>query len=700
MVGEIINRKYKIERLLGKGASGEVYLCRNIELGNLWAVKYIPKSSSKQEFSTEINILRKLNHISLPKIADVIEDDSGIYIVESYIEGIPLNKLLETEGTISEERVVSLAKQLCEVLLYLHNFKPFPIIYRDLKPHNIIITRDNRPVIIDFGISREYKGSNRKDTVIAGTPHYAAPEQLTAEGISDVRADIYSLGVTMHHLLTGVLPKYDDTSLLQYNPYISRNMDYIVRKCIRKDLKDRYQTVDQLFSDLKNINRVKVLDTKLRRTNRILITSMLILSIISLSTVYLGISAVINENASLLLLSPQILSLSVNQTGIFKVEKEYPDGSKEEIKPSDIKWNNLVSEVAKINNDEIQPLKEGKTEFDGSYNGKPIKLTVLVNTPQDETNNVDINLKYLKDTKVDPYAGSGQHGDLIDGAVNSSVISYPTGIAFDRSNNVIYFTDSGKLRTIRNGKVETLDMRLDSHKDIDLVKISSSGNIYFSIVPYLNDKEQYVSEIYVLKDNKPEPIYRSTLSTHNIVDFAFDTSENLYVLQPDKIGTNPVTNLTVVERLSNKTETREISGSIESIAIDENNNIFISSSSSSTVLKYDETDGIFKNFAGKSKDKNLIDGAQCSFYSPGKILAYGNYIYVLDSNVLRRIVIESGKAVDVESIAGKVGKNSQNLTSSIGYNAWFAKPCDLTIDGDGNILLTDCDNSIIWKVEL
>ncbi len=698
MIGEIINQKYKIERLLGKGASGEVYLCRNIELGNLWAVKFIPKNCSKHEFATEINILRKLNHISLPKIADVIEDDSGIYIVESYIEGIPLNKLLETQGTISEERVVSLAKQLCEVLIYLHNFKPFPIIYRDLKPHNIIITRDNRPVIIDFGISREYKGNSRKDTVVAGTPHYAAPEQLTAEGISDVRADIYSLGVTMHHLLTGVLPKYDDSSLLQYNPGISKNMDYIVRKCIRKDLKDRYQTVDQLFTDLKNINRVKVLDTKLRRTNRILIASMLIMSTISLSTVYLGISALINENASLLLLSPQILSLSVNQTGVFKVVKEYPDGSKEELKASDIKWNGVTSEVARINNDEIQPLKEGKTEFDGSYNGKPIKLTVLVSKPQDETNNVNINLKYLKEAKVVPYAGIGQHADISDGNMTSAVISYPTSMAFNNLNGNTYFSDSGKLRIIRDGTVETIDIGLDDHKDIDLVKTSATGNIYFSIVPYLNDKEQYVSEIYILKDNKPVPIYQSTKSTHNIVDFAFDSSENMYILQPEKIGTNPVTNFTFVERLSGKTNTREISGSIESITIDKNDNIFISSSSSGTVLKFDETEEVFKNFAGIQKDKNLIDGPQCSFFSPRKILAYGNYIYVIDSNILRRIVLENGKCVDVETLAGKVGKDQPNLTSSLGYNAWFAKPSDLAIDADGNILLTDSDNSIIWKI--
>lgn len=699
MVGEIIKQKYKIERLLGKGASGEVYLCRNIELGNLWAIKRIERGKSKYELTTETNILKKLNHINLPKIADVIEDETSIYIVESYIEGTPLNKLLEAQGILSEEMVISLAKQLCEVLLYLHNLKPFPIIYRDLKPHNIIITRDNRPVLIDFGISREYKGTDRRDTVIAGTPYYAAPEQLTAEGISDVRADIYSLGVTLHHLLTGVLPKYDDTSLIKYNNKISRNMDYIVRKCIRKDLKDRYQTVEELLTDLKNINKVRVLDVKLRKVNRILITSMVILSMISFSTLYLGISAIYRENSALLLLSPQILSLSVNQTGIIKISKKYPDGSKKELKASDIKWNSPNSKVAKINNDEIQPLKEGKTQFDGSYNGKSLKLTVVVNEPQDDTNDVNINLKYLKDTKVNLFAGIGQHSDTSDGKSSTAVLCYPKSLSINKDNNETYFTDSTKLRAIKEGWVKTLGIELENYKDIDLVKISSTGNTYFSITPYINEKEQYVSEIYILQDNKPKLIYQNTESIYNISDFAFDSSENMYILQAKKIGSDPQTLFTFVDRLSGNISSREIGGA-ESITVDKQDNIFISSSTKGTILKLDVVDGRFRNFAGKEMDKNFIDGTQCSFFSPQKILAHGNYIYVIDKNVLRRIVLENGKPVGVETIAGNVGKGQQNLNSSLGYDAWFAKPTDLAIDTAGNILLADSDNSVIWEIKL
>jgi len=699
MIGKILKEKYKIERILGKGASGDVYLCRNINLGNLWAVKHILKNNTKYELLTEINILKKLNHISLPKIADVIEDETGIYIVESYIEGTPLNKLIDTYGIIPQETVVSLAKQICEVLLYLHNLKPFPIIYRDLKPHNIIITRDNRPVIIDFGISREYKGIDKKDTVIAGTPHYAAPEQLTSEGISDVRSDIYSLGVTLHHMLTGVLPKYDDTSLIYYNSKISRNMDYIVRKCIKKHLKDRYQNVDELLKDLKNINKVKVLDTRLRRTNRILITSMLILSLISFSTIYKGVHALNRENAALLLMSPQILSLSINQTGVFKVVKKYPDGVKEELMASEIQWNTPVTDIAKINNDEIKPLKEGKTDFSGSYNGKPVNLTVFVNKPKDETKNVNIYLKYLNGINVAPFAGTGQRSDISDGNINNALICNPKSISYNTVDDTIYFTDFSKLRTIKDGIVKTLYPQLENYKDIDLVKTTPNGNVYFSIVPYINEKEQYVSEIYILKDDEPMLIYQSVGSLYNISDFAFDSSENMYVLQPNNIGLEPITNFTIVNRLSGEKVSRKIQGSAESITINSNDNTFILSTTNNTILKLDENDGLFRIFAGEENEQNFIDGVQCSFYSPKKIVADGNYIYVIDDNILRRLVLENGKLVDVETIAGSVGKGEKKLTSSLGYDAKFSIPNDVAIDSEKNILLSDSENSVIWKID-
>ncbi|MDP4182321.1 MAG: serine/threonine-protein kinase [Bacillota bacterium] len=694
MIGKVVKNKYKIERILGEGATSVVYLCRNIELGNLWALKHMAKTSS-HELLSEKRILEKLNHICLPKLADVFEDDKGKYIVVSYIEGIPLNKILETQGSVAEKTVIAWAKQICEVLIYLHTL-PTPIIYRDLKPHNVIITRDNRPVLIDFGISREYKGTGRKDTVRAGTPLYAAPEQLTS-GASDVRSDIYSLGVTLHHLLTGCFPESDIARQSQTNSKTSRNMDYIIRKCIEYSPEDRYQSVNELLSDLNNINK-GVLNKKLRRINRIIFASSIIMTIISFSSIYLGFTDLKRENSAFLLLTPQIMSISLNQTGSYKLEKKYSDGDRVDLKASDIEWKYLNSDIATIKDGKILPLKEGKTEFDGTYNKKPIKLTVLVNKHMDGFNETNINLKYLKNINVYPFAGTGQHDDLNgnapDGPLKTAILAEPTSLSFG-AHGELYVADLKSLRLIKEGLVKTLEVG----KEVDLVKTTSSGNIYFSVKPYENEKQQMVSEIYVLKDNKPFLIYKDTESRFNISDFAFDSSENMYVLQHVSASDKILTKITFVDRLNSEKRSEKYEEIIESITLDKYDNLYVSSFDDGVIYKWNKALKTFGIFAGKKGDKHFIDGADNRFFAPRKIVAHGDYMYVIDSNILRRIAMNNGNLVDVETIAGSVENSDKYLSSTSSYNVVFSKPRDLAIDVNGDIFMSDSNNYRIWKIQ-
>ena len=151
-----LNNKYKLERKIAKGGMSSIYLCTNIELGNKWIAKQTDKRYSG--FIYEEEILKKLNHISLPKIIDICKDNSDIYIIESYIEGISMQKKLENLGKLKVDKVIDYSLQLCEVLIYLHNMKPMPIIHKDIKPSNIIITEYDKLVLIDFGISEELGG--------------------------------------------------------------------------------------------------------------------------------------------------------------------------------------------------------------------------------------------------------------------------------------------------------------------------------------------------------------------------------------------------------------------------------------------------------------------------------------------------------------------------------------------------------------
>jgi len=204
----------------------------------------------------EPNILKKLNHPALPRIVDIVQDDDYLYVIEDYIEGIPLDKQLQIQKSFSEALVIEWAKQLCEVLLYLHGQKPNPIIYRDMKPSNIIVGSDNRARLIDFGIAREYKSDSNGDTSYMGTRGYAAPEQYGTSQ-TDERTDIYSLGVTMYHLLTGKNPNeppYEFKHLRSLDKGFSEGIDFVVYKCVQSDPDKRYQNAGELLHDLKNIH--------------------------------------------------------------------------------------------------------------------------------------------------------------------------------------------------------------------------------------------------------------------------------------------------------------------------------------------------------------------------------------------------------------------------------------------------------------
>ena len=250
----LFDGKYKIVKLLGSGGMGNVYLAEHVRLGNFWAIKQVSKrTSSGIDLLAEPNILKRLSHPALPRIVDIVEDEDNIFIVMDYIDGVALDKELEQRGCFPEKIVIEWAKQMCDVLSYLHAQKPQPIIYRDTKPSNIIL-KDGNIKLIDFGIAREYDAKSVTDTVHIGTRGYAAPEQYG--GKTDARTDIYSLGVTLYHLLTGKSPNeppYEFASIRQLNDRLSVGIEHVICKCTQQNPQNRYQTANELLHDLNNI---------------------------------------------------------------------------------------------------------------------------------------------------------------------------------------------------------------------------------------------------------------------------------------------------------------------------------------------------------------------------------------------------------------------------------------------------------------
>ena len=271
-VGSLVDGKYRILQKIGQGGMSVVYLARNERANKTWAIKEVRKDGVhdfevvKQGLVAEIDMLKKLNHPHLPSIIDVIDGYDSFLIVMDYIEGNPLDKALAATGAQSQENVINWAKQLCDVLGYLHSRKP-PIVYRDMKPSNVMLKSDGNVVLIDFGTAREYKSQNVADTTCLGTRGYAAPEQFGGMGQTDARTDIYCLGATIYHLVTGhnpCMPPYEIRPIREWNPMLSEGLEQIIIKCTQSNPADRYQSCAELYYDLEHFEE---LDYKTRRKN-------------------------------------------------------------------------------------------------------------------------------------------------------------------------------------------------------------------------------------------------------------------------------------------------------------------------------------------------------------------------------------------------------------------------------------------------
>ena len=263
-IGSLVDGKYKILNRVGQGGMSVVYLAMNEKANKQWAVKEVRKDGIKdfevvkQGLVAETDILKKLSHPNLPSIVDVIDTEDSFIIIMDYIQGNSLNKALDEYGAQPQEHVITWAKQLCDVLGYLHTRTP-AIIYRDMKPANIMLKPDGNVTLIDFGTAREFKEKNLADTTCLGTVGYAAPEQFGGMGQTDGRTDIYCLGATLYHLVTGMNPcepPYEIKPIREINPSLSSGLERIIQKCTQRDPNDRYQSAAELMYALEHYEEI------------------------------------------------------------------------------------------------------------------------------------------------------------------------------------------------------------------------------------------------------------------------------------------------------------------------------------------------------------------------------------------------------------------------------------------------------------
>lgn len=252
--GDRIGAKYIIRGKLGQGGTANVYLVENLVLENLWAMKAIDKHNpGLNDFKSEVQLLKGLNHPMLPRVADLLEDEHYLYIFMDYIEGTTLEELMKSRGLIDEATAIQWASALLDVLHYLHNYKPTPIIYRDLKPANIMLDASGNLHLIDFGAATRYHQEATGLTTYLGTRGYAAPEQY-GTGRADARTDLYNWAMTLLFLITGIHPtqiNVEQVRKLLLEKGFSKNFSEILYLCIQQEPSKRVQSAEECLALLK-----------------------------------------------------------------------------------------------------------------------------------------------------------------------------------------------------------------------------------------------------------------------------------------------------------------------------------------------------------------------------------------------------------------------------------------------------------------
>jgi outer membrane protein assembly factor BamB/tRNA A-37 threonylcarbamoyl transferase component Bud32 len=258
--GVTLAKRYTIQDVVGVGGMGSVYRARDQHFPNvvkLVAVKEminqapdpLVRQTIVQNFEREANILATLSHPSIPRIYDYFTVEDRSYLVLEFVHGKDLEQIInEAPGFLPEESALGWAIELCDVLSFLHNHKPDPIIFRDMKPSNVMVNQHDHVILVDFGIARTFQ-SGQKGTMI-GTEGYSPPEQYRGE--ASTLADIYALGATLHHVLTRRDPRleppfsFGERPVRKINPSVSLELEAVISTALQYNPQDRFPSVEAM----------------------------------------------------------------------------------------------------------------------------------------------------------------------------------------------------------------------------------------------------------------------------------------------------------------------------------------------------------------------------------------------------------------------------------------------------------------------
>ena len=253
--GELYQSKYKILKVYKETSEGCVLLAEHVQLNSYWIIKQL--NDINTETMREVEVLKGVSNSGIPMIIDVITDDKSLIIIREFVEGDNLNEY--SKNGLSQDEIVDIGLKVCKILRYLHEELAMPLIFRDIKPGNIIITKKGELKLIDFGIARFYKEESSHDTTYLGTKGFASPEQY---GLfqSDVRTDVFGLGATLYYLITKKdlgKPPYKILPISQFRSDVDKSLEVILNKACEINKNKRFQTIREFETELNKLVKVE-----------------------------------------------------------------------------------------------------------------------------------------------------------------------------------------------------------------------------------------------------------------------------------------------------------------------------------------------------------------------------------------------------------------------------------------------------------
>lgn len=706
----VFQGKYKIEKEITGGGMSRVFIARNVKLGNKWIIKYINNKISK--LADEESILKMLNHTNLPRIIDIFYDADGVYIVQTYIEGVALNNIVASKQKLSNVMLLDFTEQMLMVLSYLHNLKPMPIIHCDLKPSNIIITPDGKPVLIDFGISKK---SGTEANSVAATYRYAAPEQLSTKvpqkyenfvymrfgdngkelfnGIADARTDIFSLGTILFEIATGQIPIINRNNKdIIYN-YVSEDFAKIILKCIEINPDDRYSSIEEIKNDLQKVRVGKVNMLRSLFMRRVAFVVAIVMYILAGASVAGAAYFVQLENGSVIIVNPEIINISLKESTQIELEKVFENGETSKLSANMFEWTSDNAQIAQIDGNRLVGLNAGETKITGVYKNKKIYIKVSVIDPINET--TPISLVYKDGVEIEKAFGTGEC-ELIDGDINKASFVVPESIV-TKNDGTIYIADAGVLRKIKDQKAETVYF---DKEYIACDILSTDGeNLYFISDVWFDENGDGKYGIFKVENNGLEEVCVMESQYTDVKDIVC-VGENIYYVEYNAVAeTNVLKSINLATK--EVTQIKEIDSAVSGIC-EKDNSLYMVSEEMACIYKYSISEDKLINYAGVPNEMEFIDLTAPKFYRPRKIYAYNNALYIIDYNVVRKLTENSeDNSVLVTTVAGMPNIENSDIQSDVKADKFKLSYMDGTSLSfcDGDMLLTDCYNGIVYKVK-